>query len=84
LSIIEVSVVTTASVAVIGLGVAYVRTINHRFEKAETGIIKAEKRHIGCSVEVKTKLEAFKEEQDRQGKNISWLVKWAKNGGSGA
>jgi hypothetical protein len=82
LSIIEISVSVTASVAVLGLGIAFVRTINHRFEKAETDIAKAKERYIGCSVEVKTKLVAFKEEQERQGENLAWLVKWAKNGGS--
>lgn len=82
MSLVEISVSVTASVAVIGLVIAFVRTVNTRFEKAETEIIKAKERYIGCSVEVKTKLEAFKEEQDKQGENISWLVKWAKNGGS--
>jgi hypothetical protein len=81
-SLVEISVSVTASVAVIGLVVAFVRTVNTRFEKAETEITRAKERYIGCSVEVKTKLESFEKEQEQQGKDITWLVRWAKNGGS--
>ena len=91
MSLIEISVSVTASVAVLWLAIAAVKTTNHRFRVIEKDIEKAKNRHIGCSVEVKTKLEAFEEIQKDHGarlsdvsENVAWLVKWAKNGGSSA
>ena len=84
MSIIEVSVSITAFVGVIWLGIAAVKTTNHRFSKIETDINRGKERHIECSVEVKTKLEAFEKTQDKMDGKLDYLVRWAKNGGSDA
>lgn len=92
MSVYEVtSGIVIACVGLVGLVITAVKGNNKRFKNIEEEIHKAKNRHIGCSVEVKTKLEAFEETQRDHGlrlssvsENVAWLVKWAKNGGNNA
>jgi len=74
MTIIEVSSMIAAGVAVLWVGVAVVKVNNKRFHRIEEDIDAGELRHMECSMHVKGELKAFQEKLD-------FLVEWAKNGG---
>ena len=81
--------VILATVAILGLVITVTKATNRRFKETENDLSSLRLTYTERAAKTETELASMKTLQETHGKellsvgkNVAWLVKWARNGGT--